>query len=856
MKRFLPITAAALMALGGSAVALTQAPQAQVNAVSEDIMRPADPQPSTAVFTVNEEGVPSIEITFTTPTQAITTSWDYIELPEGTVFDKVLVNRTQFSPEWIEETIVELENVGIGETLTVTDDNFTLGQDYNYNVVVYLGELASYDYGGYSRVYAGIRPAEVSGASLEVDGMRVKVSATCVDQTEDGEPMPYPLTQIEVRRVALDFINGGEQTVEMIMKWNNPVAGQEYTYWDTETEEGYDYAYFFVQVCEYGESYESLAGRACVGQDTPQIPAPVTATAVEGGALIQWTPNPVGQHNGPVDLEEVEYKVYRYYTWDNTVLVGTVKGGDQFVDNLEGIDQQIALNWMVIASNRMGESSNSSGSQTQDPLIVGPAPELPYVDTFSSRKGGYEYIPDYPWVATCDPFTWNKWAFQNGATYYAPDYSFSLDIYPVDYETNPEDGMAYLYCSQWGTSDSYMTSGDINFGEPSNPIVGFWYYGYPGAGATLSLEVIANPGDQGGIEPLSDDEEENVFTLWEGCIGDVETEGWQQVLCHANGINGLAQLRFHGVYNPSETDGLAVPLCLDQISVIDYAAPADLAAVINEDASVTLTWTGADIPVGPEDPDQPVVERDGTEENPYNIADIKGGLEAEGEVWIIGTIVGSVGASWPTNANFTDEEASNTNIMMSSVMAAEANVDNSVPVQLPKGTCRDELNLQENPGNFDKVVMVKAKIQKYFGTEGIKAVTDYKFVDAQIEPYRAAAAQGTTAVDYVVTQDGVIIANTTEPTYTTDKLEYGTYTFGVMALYNVNGEAVETPESYITVEVVNTGVQAVDVQAVTSVKYFNLQGVEITEPAAGEVVIRRATLANGKTVTEKTVVRK
>jgi hypothetical protein len=52
-----------------------------------------------------------------------------------------------------------------------------------------------------------------------------------------------------------------------------------------------------------------------------------------------------------------------------------------------------------------------------------------------------------------------------------------------------------------------------------------------------------------------------------------------------------------------------------------------------------------------------------------------------------------------------------------------------IGVQLPYGTVRDGLNLQDNPGNLGKAVLLKGDVLKYSGVAGLKTVTEYKFVD-------------------------------------------------------------------------------------------------------------------------------
>ncbi len=48
-----------------------------------------------------------------------------------------------------------------------------------------------------------------------------------------------------------------------------------------------------------------------------------------------------------------------------------------------------------------------------------------------------------------------------------------------------------------------------------------------------------------------------------------------------------------------------------------------------------------------------------------------------------------------------------------------------VAIQLPKGTLRDELNLQQNPGNLGKQVLLFGDVMKYCSSPGLKNTSKY-----------------------------------------------------------------------------------------------------------------------------------
>lgn len=122
------------------------------------------------------------------------------------------------------------------------------------------------------------------------------------------------------------------------------------------------------------------------------------------------------------------------------------------------------------------------------------------------------------------------------------------------------------------------------------------------------------------------------------------------------------------------------------------------------------------------DPEQPVVdEGDGTEANPYSIAQA---ISKQGEngKYVKGYIIGAAG-----NGASLIEKGDGTNIMLAESMD-ETDVAKMIPVQLPKGAARDALNLKDNPENKGKLVVVKGNLTAYFGAPGLKNVKEYKFL--------------------------------------------------------------------------------------------------------------------------------
>lgn len=128
---------------------------------------------------------------------------------------------------------------------------------------------------------------------------------------------------------------------------------------------------------------------------------------------------------------------------------------------------------------------------------------------------------------------------------------------------------------------------------------------------------------------------------------------------------------------------------------------------------------------GGSDTPKPDVPSDaGTESKPYTVTQILSLGNPGTTSWVEGYIVG-----WSTNgtfsANFTADGAVTQNVL---IAASKDEKDDAklVPVQLPIGDVRNALNLQNNPGNLGKHVVLEGKLELFFNRVGIKSVSQFK----------------------------------------------------------------------------------------------------------------------------------
>ncbi len=122
------------------------------------------------------------------------------------------------------------------------------------------------------------------------------------------------------------------------------------------------------------------------------------------------------------------------------------------------------------------------------------------------------------------------------------------------------------------------------------------------------------------------------------------------------------------------------------------------------------------------------LEGDGTEANPYSVADV---INLENSrpagAWVKGYIIGAM----KSNGTALDEIPSN----IALADAADATVENAIPVQLvAESTPRAALNVVDNPSNVGMLVVVHGtSLEAYCGRPGVKGTDNYKMEATAIE---------------------------------------------------------------------------------------------------------------------------
>ena len=112
----------------------------------------------------------------------------------------------------------------------------------------------------------------------------------------------------------------------------------------------------------------------------------------------------------------------------------------------------------------------------------------------------------------------------------------------------------------------------------------------------------------------------------------------------------------------------------------------------------------------------------GTQDNPYTVADVKILNNAnKGPHWVKGYIIGAIDGKALANATIGASTVE-TNFIIADA-ADENDPTAAIPVQLPAGFLRTSLNLNANPGNLKKEVMLYGTLEAYFSAPGVKNIS-------------------------------------------------------------------------------------------------------------------------------------
>ena len=114
---------------------------------------------------------------------------------------------------------------------------------------------------------------------------------------------------------------------------------------------------------------------------------------------------------------------------------------------------------------------------------------------------------------------------------------------------------------------------------------------------------------------------------------------------------------------------------------------------------------------------------DGTKDSPYNVAKAKSVGANNTKAWVKGYIVGYVsGAAIATGASFGVPTSAETEFLLADDPEV-TDYTKCIPVQLPSGDIRNNLELSAHPTLYKKEVQVYGQLTTYFGMTGVKSTS-------------------------------------------------------------------------------------------------------------------------------------
>ena len=114
-------------------------------------------------------------------------------------------------------------------------------------------------------------------------------------------------------------------------------------------------------------------------------------------------------------------------------------------------------------------------------------------------------------------------------------------------------------------------------------------------------------------------------------------------------------------------------------------------------------------------------ENDGSKTSPYTVAEVAAmKVDKTKEFWVRGTIYGTMLASLKIEEVTTSAaEFSSSNLVIGDETVR-------IPIQLPKGDIRNDINLKDHSYLQGKEILIKGKLESYCGSMGVKSPSAYQ----------------------------------------------------------------------------------------------------------------------------------
>lgn len=212
-----------------------------------------------------------------------------------------------------------------------------------------------------------------------------------------------------------------------------------------------------------------------------------------------------------------------------------------------------------------------------------------------------------------------------------------------------------------------------------------------------------------------------------------------------------------------------------------------------------------------DEPETPV-QNESSKENPFTVATAISKYNASSPLantWVKGYIVGYVngksidGSILNDLSGITDDNKTNLLIADSK---NETDYKNCLVLQLPSGDVRTALNLKDNPSNLGKEVIVKGSLEKYFGTYGLRSITEY-VLDGQSSGGNTGESSKATFTKVTSITDGsYILGALTDNVYKVAKNLEASYNYGYLYVTDAtaNGNTISIAPKGMTFTIAST----------------------------------------------------
>lgn len=538
-----------------------------------------------------------LHFTVTAPTQLKTPDWDYIDY-DGK-FDKLELLREGES-YWDDPIVIhEWTDVDAGAVFEFDDKDTSLkkGEEYTYYAVATRQDKMGDQKPAY--VTLGMKPIDPDNPVLEPTGnvAPVTVKYTCPALEKkvgywDSEPMPEGVTY---DKIILSRSSGGNE-IEL-ESHDNPTPGQEFTYVDNDAPNGSS-RYMVKTITFVGESDQATTS-IFLGDDYPAAPSNVVAVEVDGKVKVTWNAPTKGYNDGVLDLSKVKYSVYRKLgSYDNNPkLLSDNVSECEYIDDLADLTSEQTVYYRIIPHNDVEAPENTYNyADSYTGLLVGPPASLPIHESFNNGSK-FNKVFDINWTSEFGWDSFNQYYIKNDQSIeVGGDTTLELlagvDGGTNDDETGPD---AYFYVSPASYYDKcdegYLTSGNLTLANASNPYASIHIVPINNSTGKVSLQISTGELDAEGnpvwnnIETINLDDpelDESAVTAelkWKKCIIPMATYA------------GTEKCKVRLAFQYALPKDFRYPMLVDELTIDDYPAAADLNVERANNGDLNLTWS-------------------------------------------------------------------------------------------------------------------------------------------------------------------------------------------------------------------------------------------------------------------------